>query len=552
MSKKVIIPSLVKGASETVAGVVKLSDDPSADENSTLRARTIKKLVGEIKQYRTVADMQADSANLKAGQVCQTLCYAYLGDNAGDKYLLSDSNDGGTSILVGSLYANKYYDATNLSKANVLGVIFKDNIYTASFDAIRYGLASGKSYKTTTSGVTNTIVSDFSSLMIYKEIRRCIVDKEDNIVAWFGDANYDDTLTLNGYAPHTHRVMVYIPKFYYKFDVSYVPYIMDIAISKTQFAGSKVHEAFLQHGTDGILVERDYILVSAYEGVAVNRTTGAYLFTSRAESTTRVASDFQVGTPSGLTDYTNYLLTSVNKVGAQAPVTNGTLANMRTMAQNWNTSKTSKKATTQMQFWVWHMLNVLFMVEFANTDWQGTLSAGVTNLSTGTYNEAVSTGYTSALGNSSGYITGIVRGDLGTTQVPSYRGIENPFGNIWKFCEGIKKLASGVTVNYGKYNILATNDYSVYANTDFVDPTTVSIPTAASAYYKYRGSELLADYNTTTGTNYLMDYQWYGTAGQIMLAGGDWGISVLAGGFAVTLNNAASAASRFIGARVIS
>ena len=164
MSKKVIIPSLVKGASEVVAGVVKLSDDPQADENSTLRARAIKQLVGEIKQYRTVSDMQADSANLKAGQVCQTLCYAYLGDNSGDKYLLSSTNDGSTGILVGSLYANKYYDSTNLSRSNVLGVIFKGNTYTSSFDATRYGLALGKSYKTTTSGVKNTIVSDFSSI----------------------------------------------------------------------------------------------------------------------------------------------------------------------------------------------------------------------------------------------------------------------------------------------------------------------------------------------------------------------------------------------------
>lgn len=86
------------------------------------------------------------------------------------------------------------------------------------------------------------------------------------------------------------------------------------------------------------------------------------------------------------------------------------------MAQNRSSGNSSGRAITQQQYLSWTAINTLFMVEFASTDWQSILSAGVTNIDAGEYNEAVSVGRTSLLKNKSGYVTGVVRAGLGTTR----------------------------------------------------------------------------------------------------------------------------------------
>ena len=439
---------------------------------------------------------------------------------------------------------------TNISLIDtgaIMGVKFIDN--RAGFNAERYGLAKGKTFSYSTNGNTTTINSDFDTMPIYKYMRRGIFDNNSVLVFDQDAVGYDDTLSTGGLAPHTHWVGVYIPKFYFRINVTFSPtYIMDIAVSDKAFDGSLVHPVFTQHSNTGVLIERDYVVFSAYEGVLVNKSTGAYLFTNRADSTTRIASDFQVGTPSGLTDYANYAMTSVNKANAQAPATYGTLSNFRTMAQNRSSGNSSGRAITQQQYLSWTAINTLFMVEFASTDWQAILSAGVTNLGAGTHNESVSVGHTSSLKNKSGYITGIVRGSLGTTQVPSYRGIENFFGNVWKFMEGFKK--SSTVAQYGVYNITKTNDYSVYSNLDFTNKKEVALMTANN-YYKYRNEELMPT-NSTVSSAYVPDQYYYNEGGKIALSSASWHHGSGSGGFAVNLADVFGFVGRDFGSRVFS
>ena len=68
---------------------------------------------------------------------------------------------------------------------------------------------------------------------------------------------------------------------------------------------------------------------------------------------------------------------------------------------------------------------------------QGGLGPGVTAASGwggNGYNPFIAIGVTASLGNATGYVS--VSNDFGTHQVPSYRGIENPFGHIWKWLDG--------------------------------------------------------------------------------------------------------------------
>lgn len=88
---------------------------------------------------------------------------------------------------------------------------------------------------------------------------------------------------------------------------------------------------------------------------------------------------------------------------------------------------------------------------------QGGLGQGVTNASRWNefsgYFPFVPNGYTDALGNGTGQVEYIVTDtDLDITQdvwVPRYRGIENPFGNIWQWTDGINVRINPTADNGG-------------------------------------------------------------------------------------------------------
>ena len=108
----------------------------------------------------------------------------------------------------------------------------------------------------------------------------------------------------------------------------------------------------------------------------------------------------------------------------------------------------------------------LYTVEYANLDCQsafnenttdegykqGGLGAGVTNLSWtpwvnfNSYNPFIPCGYTNSLGNNTGIVPFTMPEEYGSTlvtNVPSYRGIENPFGHIWKWTDGVLAKGNG-------------------------------------------------------------------------------------------------------------
>jgi hypothetical protein len=102
----------------------------------------------------------------------------------------------------------------------------------------------------------------------------------------------------------------------------------------------------------------------------------------------------------------------------------------------------------------------LFAVEYANFNWQETFNAALTDegfhqggLGDGVttwdsncntfngYNPFVPCGHTNSLGNNSGVVNYTVKksddSDWKSFNVPSYRGIENPFGHVWKWTDGV-------------------------------------------------------------------------------------------------------------------
>jgi len=526
----------------------------SATINTTGSLEGIDTKIGIIEN--NITDMNNDISNVdNTSDLTKVKVNTYADLNTTDKTIIGAINE---------LNANISLTDTE----QIMGVGFVDN--GTDFVAIRYGITRGAVQESSTVGNVTTVrckvgTTYLDNMMIYRLMRRGIFDNNGDMIIDQDNAEYDDTLTTltskGQLAPHTHWVGVYIPKFWYRYNVSYdatvplsvVQHIVDVAISDKPFTDAKVHEWFTDVDTDGNVVERSYRVASAYEGVAVNGSTGAYLFPNRTDITTRIASDFQLGTPSGLTDYSTYELTSVNKANAQAPATNATLSNFRTMCQNRSSGNSSKRAITQQPWHATHAINILFMVYYASMDWQGILSAGVTNLSSGSFNESVSTGHTSSMKNNSGFVSGIVRGTLGTTQVTNFKGIENFFGNVWKFNEGLKKLSTGLgnRVKIGVYDITKTNDYSNYANIDFTNEKEIlNVPTSAN-YFKFRGEDMIAT-ATNSNSNYYKDSVYSSSMGQIGLSGASWTSGSSSGGFAVSLNHVFGSVDRYFGSRVFS
>ncbi len=267
---------------------------------------------------------------------------------------------------------------------------FENNIFTRLGAAI--GLNGG---------------SDFDKFPMYGGRRRCTILDDGTITAYYGDSNFVEDGSKG-------QVMVYQPKFYYKVvplkldpitdGIGYHLRCANYYISATPKSGFKLHPAFYDENGEPV----DYILFSAYEGSIFDSSENVYL-----------QNDEQVA------DFTADKLSSIANVKPCSGNTqNLTRANSELLAKNngvgWHIETIKTASANQM----------LIAIEYANFNTQNAIGYGVVN--TG---EVICTGTTSALGN----VTGM-SGNIGGAASVSYRCMENPWGNITKFVNGINEL----------------------------------------------------------------------------------------------------------------
>ena len=265
----------------------------------------------------------------------------------------------------------------------------------------------------------------FDKFKMFGGRKRCNVADDGTVLAYYGDANYKEDGS-NG------QVMVYQPKFYYLVvPIAYEPinnevggYHLKVAnyyVSDTLRPGFKVHPAFINE--DGL--EVDYILIGAYEASIYDTSANAYL-----------KQDEQVA------DFDKDLLCSISNVKPCSGLTqNLTSANVEKLAKNrgkgWHSTSIKDVSMEQL----------LMIIELGTMNTQNGINKGVTSITDNTlYNCAVHTGSTSSLGNATGRATSSIgykgadrteyTGDSQTSI--SFRGVENFWGNIWKFIEGLR------------------------------------------------------------------------------------------------------------------
>lgn len=393
-----------------------------------------------------------------------------------------------------------------------------------------------------------TAGADFDKFSMYGGRKRCNVSDGGTINAYYGDEGYTEDGS-NG------QVMVYQPKFYYlvcplEYDRQETGYGYHLRkanyyVSETQRAGFKLHPAFYDKNGN----EVDYILMSAYEGCIYDTSANAYL-----------KNDEQV------MDASKDKFSSIAGARPASGVSqNLTRPNIEQMAKNRGEGWHSFGIKTAS------MEQLLMIVEMGMMNLQTAIGQGVVNLpwTTGsdtTSSYAGATGSTASLGNGTGRATKTTtyEGGKATDYTVDgktsicYRGVENFWGNIWKFAYGVNIWGNGKMAGGMPY-ICSDFNYAEGKNTDNYEGAGFTV-TKANGYISAMGystkydwlfmaSECLGNSSLPVGdytyiTENLNGYR-------IALLGGYWINGSIAGGFCWGLNNGVGTRYRTIGGRLV-
>ena len=330
------------------------------------------------------------------------------------------------------------------------------------------------------------------------------------VSAVYGDRCYTDVDTgVMG------QCMVRIPKCWYYTDFTtpgtYKWYISDTG--NDTIGGNpvawKVHPAFIRNG-----VTKDQIYFSAYEG------------------------------------YYNPSTLKLESGAGNKPTALKTIAQFRTAAEL--RAGGAKDLWEQQDHLSTSLVELLYLIEYGGFNSQTLLSIGVTNITDdASTNMAINTGYTAPLGNASGQVAVVHYQTAQTTYSMSYRGIENFYGNIYTFVDGINIKADYMpwVADHGFASDTFASPYVdsklTVPSTDGYESDIVTENTVPSDY------GFLPSATAGSSSTKLCDYYYHAAGNMIARAGGSWSDGSIAGAFCWYLHYASSASYRNLGARLL-
>ena len=219
----------------------------------------------------------------------------------------------------------------------------------------------------------------------------------------------------------------------------------------------------------------------------------------------------------------------------------------------------------------------LFAVEYATLDSQkpfnaqkdangfaqGGLGPGPTQMTDWTnfnkINPLIPCGYTNEFGNGSGEKAYVVKNASGGTHATlmanRYRGIENPFGHIWKYTDGANIQVT--TGDAGLSILWTTDDPSNFSDTSYTGYNKKGNICRTNGYAKKmllgEDGDIVATEIGGSSSTYWCDYYYTYTSAnrmQVVLVGGRADCGSDAGLACVYANHAPSAANRGVGSRL--
>lgn len=375
-------------------------------------------------------------------------------------------------------------------------------------------------------------------LPVQSKMRRCILNNNGGIVAY-------DTEVLEGsyIGPLNYSAMTTIPQHWYRL----------------YFEGTKFRMMLSEIPLPGYNHVEEFYISTLEARLERNRMT---LCSSHSVGST--AEEFRGGDNTAEWDGTYRSLLG-------RPVTNLTRDQFRQAARKrgsgWEMYTYNAHKTL---FW-------LFAVEYATLDSQkpfnaqkdangfaqGGLGPGPTQMTDWTnFNNAnplIPCGYTNEFGNGSGEKAYVVKNASGGTHATlmanRYRGIENPFGHIWKYTDGANIQVT--TGDSGLSILWTTDDPSNFSDTSYTGYDKKGNICRTNGYAKKmllgEDGDIVATEVGGSSSTYWCDYYYTNTSAnrmQVVLVGGYAGNGSAAGLAGVIASRAPSDAARSVGSRL--
>lgn len=374
--------------------------------------------------------------------------------------------------------------------------------------------------------VNRTAGALFDDIRAFGGRRRCTVADDGEVLGYYGESSYDET-------GETGQVMVEQPKFYYKV----VPLKMDkiedgkgFHLRKARYyvsdypkEGFKVHPAFVDE--NGKI--RPHIYLSAFEGSIYDTSGEAYL-----------KNDEQIA------DFNADMLSSIPGAKPASGLSQAlSLTNLRKLANNrglgWGLSYSASASLTQM----------LFAIEYASFNTQEELGYGVLGKPSGEGNESELTGATTSLGNGSGFVK-----NENDFEVPTYRGEENFYGNIYKWVDGLNYQGGEGRRNLyvATHGFADNTDAEPFQDIGFTLPGGVGYVSAfgygnEDLDWLFFGSEYSGNSSVPVGDQNHSHFPGW----RVARLGGSWLHSESAGGFCWDFNAPSGNSYRSVGSRLV-
>lgn len=375
-------------------------------------------------------------------------------------------------------------------------------------------------------------------LPVQSKMRRCILDTNGGIPA------YDTEVLTGEYSnPSVFSAMVEIPDHWYKIYIQGTKF--RVMLSAMPLPGYNHIDKFYISTTEARISRSNLILFSSYGVGSSDTNVRGGDNTAEWDGTYRSLLGF--------------------------PVTNLTRDQFRQAARKrgsgWEMYTYNAHKTL---FW-------LFAVEYATLDSQkpfnaqkdangfaqGGLGPGPTQMTDWTNfnntNPLIPCGYTNEFGNGSGEKAYVVKNASGGTHATlmanRYRGIENPFGHIWKYTDGANIQVT--TGDSGLSILWTTDDPSNFSDTSYTGYNKKGNICRTNGYAKKmllgEDGDIVATEIGGSSSTYWCDYYYTYTSAnrmQVVLVGGCADYGSLAGLACVLANGAPSAAARYFGSRL--
>jgi len=220
----------------------------------------------------------------------------------------------------------------------------------------------------------------------------------------------------------------------------------------------------------------------------------------------------------------------------------------QTISQFWAAAQVNGKDWGLQSYSHRVKIMMMFLAEYGNTSIQAVLGVGLDGTGSSFANEQnIQTGKTIPLGDVSGAVN-TLDAVSATVQCISYRGLENPYGQLWEFVQGI--VSNGDVVYIFDGNKVANDKPPVG-----VDYRTSQRLTSASGQY-INTMKLGAYFDiiplTISGgsTNRWADAHYSAAAGEVWLFGGDANYGSICGLSASYAYNVFSGADSHFGSRL--